>query len=263
MSLGVEAFEDERYELAVSGCRHERKTGRIDNGSASLTRQPGLGYEAVQWLVHLLHLSKNLEKVGGWRQTTTHHFDEHEHEPLSSVSQLRISSSTSWRGPSQVVHIKHEHNVGLVGNLAQLVDVVPPRLLFHLATPNRDTANRMLCMAVVDVSHASDESVGSGAVIASLCRGSRGEGWADRIGAGKVGEVLFTVYTSVIASTRFLSTLTPRQLYSGWRVEPAVVFERNTSDRKSGQRRSGTPMSSGEQNTKPQAISKIKSARNA
>ncbi|KAH9021797.1 hypothetical protein EDB85DRAFT_1999333, partial [Lactarius pseudohatsudake] len=90
-----------------------------------------------------------------------------------SVSQLRISSPTSWRGPSQVVHIKHEHNVGLVGNLAQLADVVSTRLLFHLAAPDRDTANGMSCMAVVDVSHASDGSVGLDAIIASLRRGSR------------------------------------------------------------------------------------------
>ncbi|KAH9023616.1 hypothetical protein EDB85DRAFT_2277835 [Lactarius pseudohatsudake] len=165
MSSGVEAFEDEKYELGVSGCR-QHETGRMDNGSSSLTRQPGLGYEAVQWVhprashgplassasasttsgsvvVHLLHLSKNLEKV---------------------------------------VYIKHEYNVGLVSNLAQLVDVVPPRLLFHLAAPDRDTANRMSSMAVVDVSHASDESVGLDAIIASLRRGSRGKGWADRIG---------------------------------------------------------------------------------
>ncbi|KAH9014108.1 hypothetical protein EDB85DRAFT_2157630 [Lactarius pseudohatsudake] len=109
---------------------------------------------------------------------------------FSSVSQLHIYSSTSWRGPSQVVHIKHEHNVGLVANLVQLADVVPPRLLFHLAAPDRDIANRMSCMAVVDVSHASGESVASGAIIASSCRGSRGEGWADRIGAGKVDALL-------------------------------------------------------------------------
>ncbi|KAH9160116.1 hypothetical protein EDB89DRAFT_2236137 [Lactarius sanguifluus] len=105
---------------------------------------------------------------------------------FSSVSQLRISSSTSWHGPSQVVHIKHEHNVGLVGNLVQPTDVVPSRLLFRHVALDRDTANRMSCMAMVDVSHASDESVGSGAIIASLCRGSRGEGWADRTGGGKV-----------------------------------------------------------------------------
>ncbi|KAH9165321.1 hypothetical protein EDB89DRAFT_1911497 [Lactarius sanguifluus] len=168
-------------------------------------------------------LTALLEKVRGWRQTTTHHFYEHEHEPLFLC--LATASSTSWRGPSQVVHIKHEQNVGLVGNLAQLAYVVPTRLLFHLAAPDRDTAERISCMAVVDVSHASDESVGSGAIIASLCRGSRGEGWADRIGGGKVG------------------------CEKGWRVEPAVVFERNTSDRKSGQRRSRIPMSLGEQNT--------------
>ncbi|KAH9163114.1 hypothetical protein EDB89DRAFT_2076141 [Lactarius sanguifluus] len=87
------------------------------------------------WLVHLLRLSMDLEKVG---------------------------------------YTKHEHNAGLVGNLAQLVDVVPSRLLFRHVALDRDTANRMSRMAVDDVSQASDESVGSDAIIASSCRGSRG-----------------------------------------------------------------------------------------
>ncbi|KAH9018006.1 hypothetical protein EDB85DRAFT_2154782 [Lactarius pseudohatsudake] len=107
---------------------------------------------------------------------------------FSSVSQLHIYSSTSWRGPSQVVHLKHEHNVGLVANLVQLADVVPPRLLFHLAAPDRDTANRMSCMVVVDVGHVSDQSMGSDAIIESSFPGSHGEGWEDRIGSGKVSE---------------------------------------------------------------------------
>ncbi|KAH9015559.1 hypothetical protein EDB84DRAFT_1679883 [Lactarius hengduanensis] len=194
MSSGVEAFEDERYELAVSGCR-QHETGRMDNGSSSLTRQPGLGYEAVQW-VHPrashgpLASSASASTTSGSVACTSAPFIQKLGEArFSSVSQPRISSSTSWRSPSQVVYIKHEYNVGLVSNLAQLVDVVPPRLLFHLAAPDRDTANRMSSMAVVDVSHASDESVGLDAIIASLRRGSRGKGWADRIGGGKVGEI--------------------------------------------------------------------------
>ncbi|KAH9062530.1 hypothetical protein EDB83DRAFT_2552026 [Lactarius deliciosus] len=110
----------------------------------------------------------------GWRQTTTHHFYEHEHELLFPRPATTHILLTIWRGPSQVGNIKHEHNVGLVGNLAQLVDVVPSRLLFHHVALDRDTANRMSRMAVDDVSHASDESVGSDAIIASSCRGSRG-----------------------------------------------------------------------------------------
>ncbi|KAH9012406.1 hypothetical protein EDB83DRAFT_2556920 [Lactarius deliciosus] len=125
MSSGVEAFEDERYELAV------------------------FKYFRIRSLYICFVNPKT------WR---------------------------SWCGPSQVVYIKHKHSVGLVGNLAELADVVPPRLLFHLAIPDRDTAKRISCMAVVDVSYASDESVGSGAIIASLYRGSRGEGWEDQMG---------------------------------------------------------------------------------
>ncbi|KAH9158887.1 hypothetical protein EDB89DRAFT_2085213 [Lactarius sanguifluus] len=98
----------------------------------------------------------------------------------------------SWHGPSQVVYkvvyIKHEHNVGLVGNLMQLADVVPPRPLGHLAAPDRDTAKRMSRMAVDDVSHVGDENVGSDTIIASSFPGSRGEGREDRIGSGKVSE---------------------------------------------------------------------------
>ncbi|KAH9021784.1 hypothetical protein EDB85DRAFT_1998909, partial [Lactarius pseudohatsudake] len=155
------------------------------NGSASLTRRPGLGYEAGP-LASSASASTTSGSVAYIRLRTI--FMNTNTSRFFSVSQLHIYSSTSWRGPSQVVHIKHEHNVGLVANLVQLADVVPPRLLFHLAAPDRDIANRMSCMAVVGVSHASDERVGSDTIIESSFPGSRGEGWEDRISSGKVSE---------------------------------------------------------------------------
>jgi len=86
------------------------------------------------------------------------------------------------------VRIKHEqNNVGLVDDLVQRADVVPPQLLFHIVALDRCLLHHSGRDVADAVSHASDESVSSDAIIASSCGGSRGGDWAKRIG-GQVGE---------------------------------------------------------------------------
>ncbi len=78
-------------------------------------------------------------------------------------------------------------NVGLVDDLVQRADVVPPQLLFHIVAPDRCLLHHSGRDVADTVSHASDESVGTDAIIASSCGGSRGGDWAKRVG-GQIGE---------------------------------------------------------------------------
>ncbi|KAH9020397.1 hypothetical protein EDB85DRAFT_2278780, partial [Lactarius pseudohatsudake] len=135
--------------------------------------------------------------------------------------------------------------------LERSVDGIPHH---HLVVWNETEMNRQGLEPAVSIGiiraglhqdqrHPSD-------IIASSFPGSRGEGWEDQMSSGEVS-------VRSIGAADFVVSVKEKVVRRGWRVEPAVVFERNASDCKSRQRRSRIPMSSGEQNTEMAALGMV------
>jgi hypothetical protein len=115
------------------------------------------------------------------RRCTRIYFVGNEHETLPlrfAPSRLLLYQPAAT--PSRIVRVENEDDdVGLVDDFVQHADVMLPQLFLRLAGLRVDSDSaEMRSLADVDAgSCASEESVGSDAIIASSCGGTCGGDW--------------------------------------------------------------------------------------